>query len=207
MGSGDSGDAATPLPPSTSTPRALIVDDDLGFRLGLSEVVKQEGFAVTGAGTLEEAREKIAASLPDIVLVDLQLPDGSGLDLLEDFEATASPEVVLITANASVETAVEALRRGAADYLTKPVDIARVKMALGNLTRTLQMKGEIGSLRTELRKLGRFGPLVGASPAMQSIYDLIARVAKTNASIILTGETGNGKGSRRTDHPRFEPTQ
>ncbi|HEY7819330.1 MAG TPA: response regulator [Vicinamibacteria bacterium] len=161
----------------------MIVDDDLGFRLGLSKVVKDEGFAVTGAGTLEQAREEIAVSLPDIVLVDLQLPDGSGPDLLEDFEGTASPEVVLITANASVETAVEALRRGAADYLTKPVDFARVKMALGNLTRTLQMKGEIGSLRTELRKLGRFGPLVGASPAMQSIYDMTARVAKTNASI------------------------
>jgi DNA-binding NtrC family response regulator len=104
------------------------------------------------------------------VLVDLQLPDGSGLELLDDFEGTAAPEVVLITGNASVETAVDALRRGAADYLTKPVDIARVKMALGNLTRTLQMKGEIGSLRTELRKLGRFGPLVGASPAMQKIH-------------------------------------
>jgi DNA-binding NtrC family response regulator len=171
----------------------LIVDDDPGFLMGLSEVVKREGFAVTGAGTLKQAREEIAVNPPDIVLVDLQLPDGSGLDLLEDFAGTASPEVVLITGNASVETAVEALRRGAADYLTKPVDIARVKMALGNLTRTLQMKGEIGSLRTELRKLGRFGPLVGASPAMQKIYDLIARVAKTNASIILTGETGTGK--------------
>jgi DNA-binding NtrC family response regulator len=171
----------------------LIVDDDPGFLMGLSEVVKREGFAVTGAGTLKQAREEIEVNPPDIVLVDLQLPDGSGLDLLEDFAGTASPEVVLITGNASVETAVEALRRGAADYLTKPVDIARVKMALGNLTRTLQMKGEIGSLRTELRKLGRFGPLVGASPAMQKIYDLIARVAKTNASIILTGETGTGK--------------
>jgi DNA-binding NtrC family response regulator len=174
-------------------PRALIVDDDPGFLLGLSEVVKREGFAVTGAGTLKQAREEIAVSLPDIVLVDLQLPDGSGLELLGDFEGTESPEVVLITGNASVETAVEALRRGAADYLTKPVDVARVKMALGNLNRTLQLRGEIGSLRTELRKLGRFGALIGASPAMQTIYDLIARVSKTNASIILTGETGTGK--------------
>ena len=175
------------------TSRALIVDDDPGFLLGLSEVIEQEGLTVAGAGSLKEAREEIAKNPPDIVLVDLQLPDGSGLDLLDDFEGTASPEVVLITGHASVDTAVEALRRGAADYLTKPVDMARVKMALGNLTRTLQMKGEIGSLRTELRKLGRFGPLIGASPAMQKIYDLIARVAKTNASIILSGETGTGK--------------
>jgi DNA-binding NtrC family response regulator len=171
----------------------LIVDDDPGFLLGLSEVVKREGFEVIGADSLKQAREKIAAQQPDILLADLVLPDGSGIDLLEDFEGTASPEFVLITGQASVETAVEALRRGAADYLTKPVDMARVKMALGNLARTLRMKGEIGSLRTELRKLGRFGPLVGASPAMQKIYDLIARVAKTNASIILSGETGTGK--------------
>jgi two-component system response regulator AtoC len=175
------------------TPRALIVDDDPGFRLGLSEVVKREGFEVFGAESLKHAREAIAAQQPDILLIDLELPDGSGLDLLDDFEGTASPEVVLITGHASVETAVEALRRGAADYLTKPVDMARVKMALGNLSRTLEMKGEIGSLRSELRKLGRFGPLIGASPAMQKIYDLIARVAKTNASIILSGETGTGK--------------
>ncbi len=88
---------------------------------------------------------------------------------------------------------MDALRRGAADYLTKPVDFARVKMALGNVTRTLEMKGEIGTLRTELRKLGRFGPLIGASPAMQKVYDLIGRVARTDASILITGETGTGK--------------
>jgi DNA-binding NtrC family response regulator len=176
-----------------AAPLALIVDDDPGFLQGLAEVVKREGFAVTGATTLKQAREEIAANPPDIVLVDLHLPDGSGLELLDAFEATAAPEVVLITGKATVETAVDALRRGVADYLTKPVDFARVKMALGNLTRTLEMKGEIGTLRSELRKLGRFGPLIGASPAMQKVYDLIGRVARTNASILMTGETGTGK--------------
>ena len=97
------------------TPRALIVDDDPGFRLGLSEVVKREGFEGFGAESLKQAREEIAAQQPDILLIDLELPDGSGLDLVDDFEGTASPEVVLITGHASVETAVEALRRGAAD--------------------------------------------------------------------------------------------
>jgi len=77
--------------------------------------------------------------------------------------------------------------------LTKPVDFARVKMALGNLIRTLEMKGEIGTLRTELRKLGRFASLIGASPAMQKVYDLITRVARTDASVLITGETGTGK--------------
>jgi two-component system response regulator AtoC len=176
-----------------TTPRALIVDDDLGFLAGLAELVKREGFVVATAGSLKEARAEIAATPPDILLVDLHLPDGTGLDLLEDFEPASAPEVVLITGSASVETAVGALRSGVADYLTKPVDFARVKMALGNVTRALEMRGEIGTLRGELRKLGRFGPLIGASPPMQKIYDLIARVAATDASILVSGETGTGK--------------
>jgi|SoiMethySBSTD1v2_1073268.scaffolds.fasta_scaffold23543_5 two-component system, NtrC family, response regulator HydG len=174
-------------------PRALIVDDDPGFLAGLSELVKREGFAVQSVSSLEQARAELAANPPDILLVDLHLPGGSGLSLLDGLEPASAPEVVLITGAASVETAVDALRRGVADYLTKPVDFARVKMALGNVTRALEMRGQIGTLRGELRKLGRFGALVGASPPMQKVYDLISRVAGTDASILISGETGTGK--------------
>jgi len=174
--------------------RALIVDDDPDIVQVLAEFVQREGFGdVATAGTLKEARAQIAASPPDIVLVDVHLPDGRGLDLLDGLETVAAPEVVLITGNASVETAVQALRRGVADYLLKPVDFARLKVILANVVRTLEMKGEIGTLRTELRKLGRFGALIGASPAMQGLYNLIGRVAPTEASVFLTGETGTGK--------------
>ena len=189
-------DAPVPAPPPAPrppSPRALLVDDDVDFVAGLAELVKREGFAVHVVHTLKEARAAIASCPPDILLVDLNLPDGSGLSLMEGLEPASAPEVVLITGSATIETAVDALRRGVADYLTKPVDFARVKMALGTVTRALNLRGEITTLRGELRKLGRFGPLVGASAPMQKVYDLIGRVAGTDASILVSGETGTGK--------------
>src|SRR5262245_32740293 len=172
---------------------ALIVDDDLGFSLGLAEAVSREDFTASTAASLKEARTELAATPPHLVITDLQLPDGSGFELLDDIAERPEVQAILVTAHASVETAVEALRRNVADYLTKPVDFARIKMVLGNLARTREMRQEIGSLRSELRKLGRFGKLVGGSPGMQKAYDLIGRVAPTDASILITGETGTGK--------------
>jgi DNA-binding NtrC family response regulator len=172
-------------------PHALIVDDDLSFQLGFAEVVQREGFTIATAPSLKDAREELAKNPPHVVFLDLNLPDGNGMDLLEDLDG--HPETVLITGQASVQTAVEALRRGVSDYLTKPVDFARVKMVLANVSRTRELKEEIGSLRGELRKLGRFGPLIGASPLMQKVYDLVGRVARTDATVLITGETGTGK--------------
>jgi DNA-binding NtrC family response regulator len=172
-------------------PHALIVDDDVSFQLGLAEVVKREGFTAATATSLKEAREQMANNPPDVLFLDLTLRDGNGLDLLNETEEL--PQTVLITGQASVETAVEALRLGVTDYLTKPVDLARVTVVLANVARTHQLKQEIGSLRGELRRLGRFGPLIGTSAPMQRVYDLLTKVAPTEATILITGETGTGK--------------
>lgn len=175
-------------------PHSLIVDDDRNFSLGLAELVMREGFTTSTAHSIKEARTELGKTNPDVTLVDLNLPDGSGLELLRDIDASgAGGQVILITGHASVDTAVEALRRGASDYLTKPVDFARVKAVLANIVRTRELREEIGSLRGELRELGRFGPLIGASPAMQKVYDLIMKVAQTDATVLLYGETGTGK--------------
>jgi two-component system response regulator AtoC len=191
--------------------RALIVDDDPSFRLGLADAVRREGLDVVTASSLAQARREIAAAVPDVVLLGLTPPDQDGMDLLPELQSLpAPPGVILVTGQATVETAVEALRRGVVDYLTRPVDLARVKMAVGNLIRTRGLASQVGSLRGELRGRGRFGPMVGASPAMQRAYDLLARVGRNDATVLLVGETGTGKGiaartihrlSRRHDEP------
>ena len=174
-------------------PHALLVDDDPNFLLALSELVEREGFSTSVASTLEEARACVANKPPDVALIDLLLPDGSGMDLFKDFEAGTATEVVLITGHASVDTAVDAMRLGASDYLTKPLDVARLRTVLANVARARQLKEEIGTLRAALRKLGHFGQLIGASAAMQRVYDLVGRVAPTGATVLVMGESGTGK--------------
>lgn len=173
-------------------PFALVVEDDRSSLAALLELVEREGFTTTSADGLQAARVALQDRMPDLVLTDLILPDGIGLDLVEEV-AQSGAQAVLITGHASVETAVEALRRGATDYLTKPVDLARLKTILANVSRTRELQAEIGSLRGELRKLGRFGPLVGSSAAMGAVYDLITRVAPTDATVCVVGESGTGK--------------
>jgi len=173
--------------------RALLVDDNPDSLDALSSVVEREGFAVEGVGTLADAREAVLRSLPDVILLDLKLPDGDGMELLEHIDASNRPDVVLITGHASVDTAVMALRERVADYLVKPVDLGRLKSVLRHILRTRDLREEVDSLRRELRQLGRFGSFIGRSDAMQKVYDHIARVAPTDASVLVTGGSGTGK--------------
>jgi len=188
---------------------ALVVDDDREFRESVALLVEREGFTVREADSVASARERLGEAAPDIVLMDLSLPDGDGLELARDENAALSAFVV-VTGNASIDSAVDALRRGALDYLSKPVDRARLRSILAHVSRQSALRAEVNSLRGELRELGRFGALIGRSKPMQEVYDLIGRVAPTDASVLILGESGTGKElvaqtihdlSRRKDGP------
>jgi DNA-binding NtrC family response regulator len=174
-------------------PHALIVDDDGDTLNALAELVRLEGFSADTANSLQQARISIGRKRPDIVLLDLTLPDGEGMELFEDIESRENTQIVLITGNASIETSIKALRLGATDYLIKPVNFKQLKNILARVSRPADLKNEIHVLRDELRRLGRFGHLLGNSAAMQVVYDQISRVAPTVATVLITGESGTGK--------------
>jgi two-component system response regulator AtoC len=172
-------------------PHVLIVDDDLNTREALAEIAAAEGYACSGAGTIREAQQQMALRRHDVVLVDVELPDGSGLDLFNSVEP-GSTEIVLITGHASIESAVDALRLGAADYLTKPINLQRLQAVLARAQRPLDSRAEPEPLR-EPPRTGHFGQMLGAAPVMQNLYGHIAKVAPTEATVLLVGESGTGK--------------
>jgi two-component system response regulator AtoC len=173
-------------------PHALAVDDDPNFLSALAELIEGQGFTTNVACTLRDARAQVSHRTPDVALVDLYLPDGSGIDLLKDLELGASTEVVLMTGHADVESAVQALRLGASDYLTKPLDIGRLKSILANVA-SVQPAAQTQTQTAEAPEVGRLGLLLGASVPMQALYEMLNRVAPTDASVFLVGESGTGK--------------
>ena len=173
---------------------ALIVEDDEVSAHALARLVKEEGFVPFEVPSLEAARQRISEQPPSVALVDLVLPDGSGLELLDTIAMTAPDCVfIVVTGFASVATAIDALRRGVTDYLTKPIDVARLKAVFVHLRRQRELSEEIGELRGELLDLGRFEGMVGASPPMQRVFRLIQQVAPTLATVLIQGESGAGK--------------
>ena len=123
-------------------PAALIVEDDRDFRESVAALVAREGFEVAEAGTLEDARKKLLDRPFDVILLDLSLPDGDGLELLAEEHETDIGEFVVMTGNVAADSAIAALRAGALDYLQKPVDRSRLKTILTNVSRTRELKRE-----------------------------------------------------------------
>ena len=172
---------------------ALIVEDEPDSAQMMAALISSENFSVATAHTLRDARRQIALQQPDLVLLDLQLPDGNGMELFEDPELIAQSEVVLITGHATLETSIQALRLGAADYLIKPVNIKQLQGILSRVMRPSALKAELSAMNAEWEKSGHFGDLWGRSPPMQRVYEQISRVASTAVSVFITGESGTGK--------------
>ncbi|WP_186156962.1 sigma-54-dependent transcriptional regulator [Burkholderia gladioli] len=173
-------------------PHILVVDDDADIRAAMAAFAASQDLPCDTADSLGQARERIAARLPSLVLCDLMLPDGSGLSLLDELPRERC-EFVVATGNASLDTAIRAIRLGASDYLVKPFNMERVQRLLSRVARQEQRADNLEALAAELRRSSRFGRMLGRSPAMLGVYDAIARVAGTSASVLLTGESGTGK--------------
>jgi DNA-binding NtrC family response regulator len=174
--------------------RVLIVEDDPAARVGLEQLVKSWGFIAESASDGEEALEKVTTFRPAIVITDLVMPRMDGLGLLRALpQQGADVTTLLLTAQGTVETAVEAMKEGAYDYLTKPIDIQRLKILLDKIVERLETMREVKALRRQLREHGTFGSLIGNSPEMRKIYQVVEQAAPTGASVLITGESGTGK--------------
>jgi two-component system, NtrC family, response regulator AtoC len=174
--------------------RVLIVDDDRATSAGMADVVEEWGYEPEVADTVKAGWSSISKLVPDVAIVDLKLPDGSGLDLLHRIKETYPDiSVIILTGHATVDSAVRALKVGAEDYVTKPVDLPRLQVILKSVEDKQMMKQEILELRRQLQKMGALGHLVGKSPRMQRLFEEIEMVANTDANVFIVGESGSGK--------------
>ena len=178
----------------TKSGKILVVDDEPTEREGLARLVGQWGYEVETASSGEEALNLIETQHPAVVLTDLVLPEMDGLTLLQKLKETGRPPIVLlVTGHGTVETAVEAMRHGAFDYLTKPVDATRLQVLLEKSIEQESLSREVNFLRHQLRQKGSFGQLVGQSKGMQEVYRWIELAATSTAPVLIYGESGTGK--------------
>ncbi|NYT22373.1 sigma-54-dependent Fis family transcriptional regulator [Alcaligenaceae bacterium] len=166
-------------------PHLLIIDDEPDTRELIAEIAVEEGYTVAQAGDVRQARIQVERHKPDVVLLDMQLPDGDGMELWKRM-ALPDCQVVFITGHSSVESAIEALRCGAADYLIKPIALRRLRGIFSELKTMAGSSREAGSQDA-------FSRIVGTSPAIQLLCAHIEKVAPTLATVLLVGESGTGK--------------
>lgn len=170
----------------------LVVDDEENARLILSQFLTSRGYEVIGASTLAEAREHVGCGVAEVILLDVQLPDGYGPSLLEETaRLSPPPPILLITAYGDIDMAVDAMKNGAHDFLQKPIQLARLEESLKRAVEVVAMRRELA----HLRRAQRHGQdiVVGSSPEMQTLLAQARRAAGTGVSVLVTGETGSGK--------------
>jgi DNA-binding NtrC family response regulator len=182
--------------PTVPQPRAriLVVDDEANARTALAELLRDEGFAVETAADGFKALPKLEEFAPDLILTDLCMPGMDGLDLMRKArELDAETVAVVMTAHGAVETAVAAMRQGAADYLTKPIVIDELILVLERELERRRLRLEAGLLRQRLADGQRIHNIVGSSPEMRALFETVLQVSPSRASVLITGESGTGK--------------
>jgi len=177
--------------------RVLVVDDEEGARSGLEKLLRLEGYAVDAAADGLAALERAAEQPPDVVVTDLKMPRMDGMALMERLRAQwPGMPVIVVTAFGDVGSAVAAMRQGAEHYLVKPVDFDELQVAIDRAIENRDVRAEADQLRRQLRERDARGleGMVGASPAMQKVYKVAAQIAPARATVLITGESGTGKG-------------
>ena len=174
--------------------RVLVVDDERSMRDFLEIFFRREGMDVETAGSVDEALASLAADDFDLVVTDVQMPGKSGLELLRSVKESAPETVVIVvTAFATAETAIDAMKQGAYDYLTKPFKVDELRLVVSKALEKKLLTVENKRLRSELRTQTRQRVLIGTSAAMQRVYELMAQIAATRTSVLVCGESGTGK--------------
>ena len=174
-------------------PRILVVDDEPGVQESLRMLLKSEG-DVTIAGDVEAALREISLATPDIILLDLVMPGRSGLDLLAELgERGVRAPVIVLTATNTVNAAVEAMKRGAADFVTKPFELDALRLKVRDKLEKRELEEEVERLRDEVEDRQQLGRMVGRSDVMREIFRTVERIAKAEATVLVTGESGTGK--------------
>jgi DNA-binding NtrC family response regulator len=172
----------------------LIVDDEAGLLDFLRLLFEEEGFRVSTASSFESARELIPSHSFDVVLCDITMPDGNGLDLLKELKAEdEKTAVIMMTAYTSTKTAIEAMKLGAFDYVSKPFDVDELKVVVQKAIEKTELVAENVYLRRELEQRYGFTNIIGRSRRMQTVFSLIEKVAKTSSTVLIQGESGTGK--------------
>src|ERR1700753_3006502 len=177
-----------------TTERVLIVEDECAARAGVAELVSGWGYRTETARDGIEGLEKVTEWFPGIIVTDLKMPRMDGLELLTRLsEMQLNAAVIVLTAQGSIERAVEAMKMGAYDFIQKPIDPTRLKTVLANAGRQRETERELEVTRRKLRDTGFLGSLVGSSKKMQEMFAMIERVAPSNVSVLITGESGTGQ--------------